>query len=347
MRALLPTAVLALLAACAGDDGPPPRELVIEATVGADGLSAPISFEVPEQTRSLTVVVEGATTSLYALGQLTTADGVDQVGLPAGSPAAAMRASYNDEQIGQMPGGLFQSIRLGTFTQVFPDQPGVAVLPGATTIRVAGDGAGPVTVRILMPPDDGSLALHVNLIVLSDTLSVASPPSFVDEVQGIFDQASIAVVIDQVVTIPGTAFENLTESTEPQEAPGSMSAMLPGLVRDRLAGPALDVFVVESLPAGIGGLSLGTPGPPIRGGYYYGVIIRGSAGDTTMARVIAHEVCHFLALQHVQNRGVSGQIYPDPLDDTTPGQNNLMESGTILTAGQAFALSRSSLLRPL
>ncbi len=220
------------------------------------------------------------------------------------------------------------------------------MLPGPTTIRVASDTPGPVTVRLLMPPDDGSRTLHVNVVVVSDTLAVASPPSFLDDVQALFDQASIDVVVDQVVTLPDTAFENITESTEPQEAPASMSAMLPGLVRDRLAGPALDVFIVESLPAGIGGLSLGTPGPPVRGSYYYGVIVRGSANDGTLARVIAHEICHFVALQHVQNRGVSGRTYPDPIDDTTPGQNNLMESGTQLTAGQAFALSRSWLLQP-
>jgi hypothetical protein len=48
----------------------------------------------------------------------------------------------------------------------------------------------------------------------------------------------------------------------------------------------------------------------------------------------------------VQNRGISGTTYPDPLDDTTPGANNLMEGGTVLTPGQAFALSRSALLVP-
>jgi hypothetical protein len=60
--------------------------------------------------------------------------------------------------------------------------------------------------------------------------------------------------------------------------------------------------------------------------------------------VTAHEVAHFLALQHVQNRGISGKAYPDPLDDTTPGADNLMEDGTVLTPNQAFALSRSALL---
>jgi hypothetical protein len=36
--------------------------------------------------------------------------------------------------------------------------------------------------------------------------------------------------------------------------------------------------------------------------------------------------------------------YADPLDDTQPGQSNLMQSGTVLTPDQGFALSRSSLL---
>lgn len=38
-----------------------------------------------------------------------------------------------------------------------------------------------------------------------------------------------------------------------------------------------------------------------------------------LARITAHEAGHVLALQHVQNRGISGRTYPDPLDDTTPG----------------------------
>ncbi|MBA3499725.1 MAG: hypothetical protein H0T65_05105, partial [Deltaproteobacteria bacterium] len=76
----------------------------------------------------------------------------------------------------------------------------------------------------------------------------------------------------------------------------------------------------------------------------FGVIVRTGANWISNARVVAHEAAHFLALQHVQNVGVSGMRYPDPIDDTTPGAGNLMESGTQLTAGQAFALSRSALL---
>lgn len=100
------------------------------------------------------------------------------------------------------------------------------------------------------------------------------------------------------------------------------------------------------LPAGVGGLSLGTPGPPLRASYYFGVLVRGDFPAAELARVTAHEIAHFVALQHVQNRGISGQTYPDPLDDTTPGADNLMADGTVLTPDQAFALSLSALLVP-
>lgn len=328
------------------DAAQPLRDVTLNATVAPGGLSEEVTFDIPASTRSVTVIVTGADGALYALGALRTPDGVDQVMLPAGDPGPAMTMAYNVEQIGQMPGNLYQSIRLGTFTQVYPYRPGQALTAGPASLRVASNMTGPVQVRILMAPDDGARTLHLNVILVSDVLSIGDPPSFLDEVQGLLAPAGIDVVVDRVLTVEGTPLENITESTEPQEAPGSMSAMLPGLVQGMVDGPALDIFVVESLPAGIGGLSLGTPGPPVRGGYYFGVIVRTSVNDSQIARVIAHEACHFLALQHVQNTGVSGMVYPDPLDDTVPGQNNLMENGTLLTADQAFALQRSWLLQP-
>jgi hypothetical protein len=238
---------------------------------------------------------------------------------------------------------LFQSIRLGTFTHVYPYRPGQTVVAGTGRLRVASNRPGPVTVTILMPEDDGASALPLNLYVISDTIADPNVPAFKAELDRLFAQAGVTVAINGVERLTGTAFERITQFTEPQEAPNSQSAMLPGLVADRVA-TGLDVFFVEALPAGVGGLSLGTPGPPLRGSYYFGVIVRGGFQPIEMARITAHEVAHFLALQHVQNVGISGMRYPDPLDDTTPGADNLMEDGTVLTAGQAFALSRSSLL---
>ncbi len=337
--------VAVVVAGCGDNAEPPPREVTLDAMVGANGLSNEIVFTVPEDTRSVTIVVEGAATALYALGALTLFDGIDRVGLGAEPIGAAMRASYDDEEIGQMPGGLLQSIRLGTYTHVYPYRPGQEVPAGQARLRVASDAAGPVRVTVLMPEEDAANVLSLHLIVISDTLTDPNTAPFVTELERIFGQAGIVVRVASVERITGSALERITQSTEPQESPASQSAMLPGLIGDD-ARDGLDVFIVESLPSGIGGLSLGTPGPPIRRSYYFGVLIRGGPGAVPLARVVAHEVAHFLALQHVQNIGISGAIYPDPLDDTQPGQGNLMETGTILTADQAFALTRSALLRP-
>lgn len=342
---------LVLLVAACGDnlpalDAAPVRQIAADVVVGASGVSDPVAFIVPAATRSITVVATGGDDALYALGSFITADGVEHVVLDAAAPPGpAMRSAYYDEQSGQMPGGLYQSIRLGTFTHVYPYRPDQAVVPGTVSVRVASDRPGPVHLTVLMPADDDGKVLHVNLIAVSDTYTVPEDPPFMQGLREIFAQAGITVVVDARLALPGTGLSAITQSTEPQESPPSMAAQLPALVRDRVSASAVDVFLVDSLPAGIGGLSLGTPGPPVHGSYYDGVLALHDAPPVEVATVIAHETCHFLALQHVVNRGASGTIYPDPLDDTQPGQMNLMENGTKLTPDQAFALSRSALLQ--
>jgi hypothetical protein len=344
-------AFLALTLAACGDDSsgdadaaPPMRTVVLESAVDATGLSPELTFTLPESSRSVTVVVEGAPAALYAIGALTFADGVDRVALPAGAPGPAMQEMYRDEQIGHMPGNLYQTIRLGTFTHVYPYRPDQMLVAGNASLRVASDTPGPVRVTILMPEEDGARVLPLNVFVVSDTLSMPATDQFTTELSRILGQAGITVAIANMERLSGSSLARITMSTEPQEAPDSQAAMLPALVGDRML-TGLDIFYVESLPSGIAGLSLGTPGPPLRGSYYYGVLWRQGLGSTQAARVLAHEVSHFLALQHIVNTGVSGQTYPDPLDDTTPDQNdNLMEDGTLLTADQAFALTRSALL---
>src|SRR5215210_6986043 len=143
--------VLLILAACdSPPSGPVSRDVSLETEVDASGLSSELAFEIPDGTRSVTVVVEGASNGLYALGAFALGDGSDLVHLPAGSPAPAMQATYEQEQIGQMPGDLYQSIRLGTFTHVYPYAPDQALIAGSGSLRIASDQPGPVSVRILM-----------------------------------------------------------------------------------------------------------------------------------------------------------------------------------------------------
>lgn len=331
------------LLGCGESADPPSRDVSIDVTIDDTGLSEEIFFEVPAGTRSVTVVVEGAPDALYALGVFGLGDGADLVQLPAEPPGPAMEMTYEQEQIGQMPGLLFQSIRLGTYTHVYPYRPDQVVIEGTARLRVASNRAGAASVRVLMPDDAPASMLPLNFYVVSDTLAEPNAPLFLGELDRLFAQAGITLRINSTERLTGTPYERITDFNEPQESPTSQSAMATSLVADRTAD-GLDVFFVEGLPTGVAGLSLGTPGPPLRGSYYFGVLVRGDFPSIELARVTAHEIAHFLALQHVQNRGISGRIYPDPLDDTTPGADNLMENGTVLTAGQAFALTRSALL---
>jgi predicted small lipoprotein YifL len=356
-RVLVAIATLTILAACgsAADPAAPPadaaapdaplREATQTITFDENGFSEQVAFEVPPSTRSIAVVVEGEETKLHALAAFAMADGVERVGLDTTTSfASAMQEAYFTEETGHMPGDLHQSIRLGTFTHVYPFAPEQSVVPGKAVLRVVSDApSASATVRIFMPEDDGAHVLHLNLVRVSESASFEGDPAFVAEVRRIFAQAEIDVVVDQVDQLRGSGLDAITTFTEPQEAPDSQSAKLARMVGPKTRSNALNVMVVDSLVAGVAGLSLGVPGPPTPESYYYGVVIA-DAPASSLGRVVAHEVAHFLGLQHIVNRGVSGTVYEDPIPDTEPGTPNLMERGTQLTLGQASVLRRSPLL---
>lgn len=323
-----------------------PREVSTTVTFDPNGISSPVTFTIPDKTRSVTVVVEGQAQRLHALASFAMADNVDLVDIDMStSHASEMKASYFEEQVGEMPGALDQSVRLGTFTHVYPYAPGQAILSGTATLRVATDGTGgEATVKIFMPEDDGAKRLHLNMFRVSSAATTFESPALLDELRVIYAQAGIDVVVDETVAVPDTAYARLETFTEPQETPDSDAAKLASVVSTQAKSSALRVMIVDSLPTGVGGLSLGVPGPPVPSSYYYGVVVASDADATNLARVVAHEVAHFLGLQHVTNRGVSGKVYSDPLADTSPTMPNLMTKGTELTPDQTFVLSRSSLL---
>ncbi len=139
----LPWLLLVVWLGCGESAGPPPREVEVDVTVDDSGLSEEVSFEIPAGTRSITLIVEGAPDALYALGVFSLGDGADLVQLPAGPPGPAMQMTYQQEQIGQMPGLLFQSIRLGTYTHVYPYRPDQVVYrASADRIQPSGQRHG-------------------------------------------------------------------------------------------------------------------------------------------------------------------------------------------------------------
>jgi hypothetical protein len=68
MRLSMFLLVVACVACTDPDDSPPPRDLTFQATIDDSGLSEEVSFRIPEHTRSVTIVAEGAPDALLALG---------------------------------------------------------------------------------------------------------------------------------------------------------------------------------------------------------------------------------------------------------------------------------------
>ncbi len=322
------------------------RRVVASVTLAANGISDPLGFVVPPNTRSVTLVVEGDERRLYALASLRMPDGIEHVNLDLSrSYDAVMEKSYNEE-IGAMAGDLYQNIRLGTFTSIFPYLPTQVLGTGAAELRVASNrGGGAVKVTVLMPEESATpRTLHINLIVVSDK-EWGGRANFLLPAQDILKRADLQVIVDEIRYLRRSPFSRITEWTEPQERPRSQLARMAVAGRKLVSSDALNIFIVDALPRDVYGISLGTPGPPISSSYYYGVVLRQLESDDFMGRVFAHEVCHFLGLYHLVDFGASGTRHFDPFSDTEPAQGNLMESsGLLLTPIQKFALSRSPLL---
>jgi len=354
---------LASLAACRDGarastrETPARRVSFARVAFDAHGVSAPLRVTVPPATRSLAVVAEGDARALYALARLETADGVEHVALPDGVDVpSAMRAAYFDDRSGEMPGDLRQSIRLGLFTLIFPDRPGVALPPGDAELRIATSApSATVSVQVLLPEDTGGRLLPVNIFTVSREAAALAPRDpdalpFVAPLAAILAAGGVDLRVERVIPLREEQLAAMTELSEPQEPPGSASARLALEGGAMTGGDALNLFVIDSLPRGVGGWTLGTPGPPLPDTYYSGVVAARLDGGTELARVLAHEICHYLGLWHVQHRSHSGALHLDPLDDTETGTGNLMDEegrGTSLTPDQSFVLARHPLLRAL
>jgi hypothetical protein len=328
------------------------EDLELSATLRFDrsGVTEPLLFHVPRETRSLSITVEGATTALYALQSLVTADGVDRVGLGGVPAGTEMRRRYYDDQAGQMAGSTYQAMRLGTFSFNYPMLASHALPEGVASLSVATDrefsSPAAIKIRILRPLSNPTL--HLNLLAHSNSFSESQMAGLSQGLNAIFAPAGVRIVFDQVKITRDSAYRIITDFSEPQETPTSHAARLATAGISEVGGShALNVFVVDALPSNIGGMSLGVPGPPIPSNYYFGVLVRHRAAEADFSRLMAHEICHFLGLPHVVSRGTSGTVYPDPFSDTEPNGTNLMESrvpATSLSAQQIVALRQSPLL---
>lgn len=80
--------------------------------------------------------------------------------------------------------------------------------------------------------------------------------------------------------------------------------------------------------------------------YYFAVFVERSINYEVMARLAAHEIEHFLGLDHPTRWSASDGVYRDGLVPSAELVTNLMGSGTELNPAQIYVITRSPLLRP-
>lgn len=230
------------------------------------GCYAPVSksaeilrYEIPPHTRSLTIVLTGVPDALYALASFKIR-GRELVGISKEELVVDIRDSYFDAGSAVPKGGLLQQSRLGTYTFVYPYAPGQPELDGPVELEIATTNPqAPVSVHALMPRHDGSRMLHVNLFAVSESAQLEAPPAFLAEVQAILGQAGIRIKVDSLHTLRDTELSCIDTHTSPWEGPTGALARLAALGAARVRNHALNVYIVDKLPRGTDGVSLGAP----------------------------------------------------------------------------------------
>jgi hypothetical protein len=239
-------------------------------------------------------------------------------------------------------------VRRGTFSFVYPYAPGQAEPAGVIEVRIVADRPGPLRVTALAARGQASV-LHLNLITVTAGREPAPGDrawrsAVVQQARHLLAQAKIQLAVDAELSLTACPLARIAQVADQWETPRGEPARLARLGGERARNGSLNVYLVEDLPTGVEGLTLGLPGPVSPSSDYFGVIVRHTRAELA-GKTMAHEVAHYLGLRHLRTVNPDGTVVLDPIDDTSPGHDNLMENGTRLTPGQIEVLRRSPLLR--
>ena len=324
-------------------------------TLGTDGRSGPITFELPQGVVSFTVSLVGALEGTYIVRSLSGPTGV--------------LVSDDDSALSQLERLLFGPFgaqffspnrvvqHRGAMAALFPNNPGVTVAGGPYTMELEGfriQGAnlapysGPITVTVhyrTALPMRGRLDLSLYFSGAQGIDASSAPTNTliqdaVRELGTIYAQTGLRI---------GTiAYHDIDPSFQTIEGflDGSSTVLEDMFALSAGNGPGLHFFFVDRFEGGIGGsvagIAGGVPGPPLNpgtAGAGVAVALSTANGDAgVLAHVMAHEGGHWLGLFHTSELiGTSDQI-----PDTPEGQGGntylmfpAVGGGTQVSANQA------------
>ena len=327
-------------------------------TLGADGRSGPLNFDLPAGTVSFTISAFGAIEATTIVRTLSGPTGVlvsdDDSGL---SPLERFLFGPFGAQF-ISPNRVVQD--RGAMAAIFPNNPTVSVAAGQYTfeleaLRVEGNSAspysGPVDVVVhyrTSPAIRGRLDVSLYFSGAGNVTAASAPsdPFIQDALQAvrtIYQQANISIGAVSYYDID-PSYRTISGVVD-----GSSAQLEEMFTLSANRGPGLHFFFVDRFEGGLGGniagVAGGLPGAPLAPGSLgagVAVSIAAAGNDSgVLGHVMAHEGGHWLGLFHTVELIGSA----DQMPDTPEGQASdpflmfpAVGGGTQVSANQATVM---------
>lgn len=325
----------------------------------SNGISPELEVTVPENVVSVSVTVDGLGNESYALGYWKEASGQDLV----------YERWYQSEP--QLCLGCDNRIAAseGSFGAIAPNNPASAVTAGKHRFAAYGysqpnlwsqtPSNSEVTVHVHAKvsdalPTNGVIDLNLYFSGSNGWTASSAPdsPAFKAMMEGL--ETIYAQVGIQLGSLTYSDIDESYQIIETVMGPNSelMQMFAESAANDRAA---VNLFFVEELRSGFGGVILGIsggiPGPMIHGSHKSGVAVitnPGSAGGK-LDHVVAHEIGHFLGLFHTSEQALFGPQIHDPLPDTPENDTSYLMhnsgSGSTLSPWQGRVMRANPWVR--
>ena len=330
---LLLGTVLAGIAACTGaeDTGAPAEGLIREelGTFTTDtGSAADVPFEAPTDAYSALI-----TCGPYGYDTLATAESITD-------PSGAIIYDYNDDQGTAMRVTTTEDL----LPVLIPESPDLDITPGLYTLRVyaAADAAATITCsalyRVQAPSAGQTVDIHFVFVGVDGEVPDLNGTNAVENTLLNTTLTRVGELWSGFGLSVGTVtYEDFGGDVEKYNSVDGAQEFGDLLRTNNSDERRITIFLVGAITdddgATILGQAAGPPGAPAIGGTSKSgaVVTVGylADGDTdTTARILAHEVGHFMGLFHPTEKDGSGH---DPLSDTPECTSDADGNGTYAT----------------
>ncbi|MBI2374338.1 MAG: hypothetical protein HYV07_10125 [Deltaproteobacteria bacterium] len=339
------------------DSGAPVAELVtldLGEVVLSNGSSDAVSFELPSDVTTFTIIISGPLSTMFVVGRLDGPTG----NLVSDDPSTV--SPIEGFLLGPFAAQFKSPNRVtgkeGVASALFPNNPAVSVTGGNYDLRVRG------LVVANSAPYSGNVHVEVAYKTTISTRGLLDVHVYLSGAAGLTTRTATSTLLTAAlarleeiyaqadIELGAVVFHDIDASFQTRDV--TAASLGPMFQLSEGNGPGLHYFLVDrfvgGIPGGVvGGIAGGLPGPPGHAGSPssgVAVAVTAASGDSdVLAHVMAHEGGHWLGLFHTSE--ITGTN--DQLDDTPVGQSGTTHlmypavgGGQTLSPSQADVMHR-------